>query len=60
MQWILDRLKEPSTWAGLATAITATGLAWSGELVMGVGSVVIALVGLYEIVRKEKDAKDEG
>lgn len=60
MQWILDRLKEKSTWAGLATAIAASGLAWSGELVMGVGTLVIAGISLYEIVRKEKDSRDEG
>ena len=28
MNWIIDRAKEPSTWAGLAVGCIITGIGW--------------------------------
>lgn len=54
MKTLLDRLKEPSTWAGLATVIALTGLVVSPEQWQAISSAVIAVIAAYEILRPEK------
>lgn len=54
MEWILERLKEPSTWKGLAGLLGAIGVAISPELIGQIGAAVIAIIGAIEVVRKEK------
>lgn len=53
MDWIKRRLVEPSTWKGLGWVLVAAGLIPAGavEAVVAVG---VGVVGLVEIVRKEK------
>jgi len=49
MQWILDRLKEPSTWAGVAAACATIGHAIPGvpgQVVTWVGSSLAALLAI--------------
>jgi len=62
MTWILERLKEKSTWAGIATIAASAGLSSvSPELFTGIGAIVISVIGLYEIIRKERaDKKANG
>ena len=50
MEWIVDRLKERSTWLGLISLVTAVGLSLNPNQVeaviaagMAVGGVVAAL-----------------
>lgn len=52
--WILDRLKEPSTWAGLSALALAIGLneaEWSA-----IGSAGAAIAGAVAVVLKERAA----
>lgn len=51
--WIVDRLREPSTWRGVSGLVVALGLASAGEVdaVIAVGA---ALASLVEIVRRER------
>jgi len=57
MQWFLDRLKEPSTWAGIAAASVSLG-----QLVPGVAGQVLqwgggSLGSLLAIVIPEASRK---
>lgn len=51
MDYIISRLKEPSTWAGLAVIFTAAGITVDAEELAVVGSGVSALLA---IVMREK------
>lgn len=53
-QWFIDRLKEPSTWRGLSILLAATGVGVAPQLVVEIGTGVMALIGIIETVRKEK------
>jgi len=50
----LGKLKEKSTWAGLAALAAAAGWKLDPEQWSAVAAVVISAVGLYEVFRKEK------
>lgn len=52
MNKIFDRLKEPSTYAGLAGLAAAAGL--SSELYQAVSAALVAVFGLIAMVLKEK------
>lgn len=54
MNAILSRLKEKSTYAGLAALLGAFGLAVDPELYGHASTLLISIVGLYEILRREK------
>jgi len=49
----LSRLKEKSTWAGILSLAALVGLKVSPELLTGISTAVIGLIGLYEVIRKE-------
>jgi len=51
---ILNRMKEKSTWAGIATISALVGLKLDPEQFTAIGAAVIGLIGLYEVFRKEK------
>lgn len=54
VELIIARLKEKSTWAGLATIVAVTGLKLDPEQLGAISAAVIGLIGLYEVFRKEK------
>ncbi len=54
MQWILDRLKEPSTYAGFATLAAAVGI--SAPLYAAVSAAVMGIAGLIAVILAEKAA----
>jgi hypothetical protein len=54
MTTLLSKLKEKSTWAGVATLIALTGWQVNPETFSAVSAVLIALIGLWEVLRKEK------
>jgi hypothetical protein len=54
MKTILDRLKEPSTYRGLAVIAGAAGIVLSPGLVVAIGAAVAAVLGLIEVIRSEK------
>lgn len=51
---ILGKLKEKSTWAGLATLTALVGLKLDPEQFTAISTAVIGLIGAYEVFRKEK------
>ena len=53
LKWIAARLKEPTTYQGLATIFTAAGIFLSPELWIGIGTAGAAIVGLIQVIKKE-------
>lgn len=51
---ILARLKERSTWAGLATLTAAVGWKLDPEQWSAIAAAAIAAISLYEVFRREK------
>jgi hypothetical protein len=51
---IIARLKEKSTWAGLATVAALVGLKVDPSQLGAISTAVIGVIGLYEVFRKEK------
>jgi hypothetical protein len=54
LQTALGKLKEKSTWAGIAALTAAAGWKLDPEQWSAIAATVIAAVGLYEVFRKEK------
>jgi hypothetical protein len=54
MNKFLSHLKQPSTWAGIASLVALTGWQVSPDQFSAISAVVIALVGAYEVFRDEK------
>ena len=59
MSWILDRLKEPTTWRGLVWVATACGVTLNPEIWQQITAVGMALAGLLGVLTKEKPANDK-
>ena len=53
MKYLFDRLREPSTWRGLAVLTGAFGMQMSPDLTPAIGTAVAGVVGLIEVIRKE-------
>lgn len=56
MTYLLERLKEPSTWRGLFAVLTAVGLKLHPEMQEAILTTGLALIGLINVLRKESDA----
>lgn len=54
LSWLLDRLKETSTWYGIIAILTSAGVNLDPELQTQVISSGAALAGLVAFVTKEK------
>jgi hypothetical protein len=54
MNYILERLKEPSTWRGLLALATALGVKLHPEMQEAILSTGLALIGLINMVRVER------
>lgn len=52
--YLLERLKEPSTWRGLTALLTAVGVALSPEQVNAIVSAGLALMGVLGVFTKDK------
>ncbi len=53
LKWIGARLKEPSSYQGIATIFTAAGIFLSPELWLGIGTAGAAIIGLIQLIKKE-------
>jgi hypothetical protein len=53
LTYLLNKLKEKSTWAGLATLTALMGLKLEPEQFGAISAAAIALIGVYEVFRKE-------
>jgi hypothetical protein len=54
VQTALGKLKEKSTWAGLAALTAAAGWKLDPDQWSAIAATVIAVVGLYEVFRRER------
>ena len=57
MKYILDRLKEPSSWRGLVMIATAFGVSVNPELIDSIIAVGTGLAGVIGFVFKDKVAE---
>ena len=53
MQYLIDRLSEPSTWRGLIALVTALGVQLSPDFQAAIISAGLACIGLVNVVIKE-------
>lgn len=56
MQYIVNRLKEPSTYAGLAAVLAALGLHVDPGILQAAVAVATGLAGLASVLLAEKQA----
>lgn len=56
MQYIVNRLKEPSTYAGLAAVLAAFGLNVDPGIMQAAIAVATGLAGLASVLIAEKQA----
>jgi hypothetical protein len=54
MSYILDRLKEASTWRGIIALVTALGVALSPEQVEAIVAGGLALIGILGAFTSDK------
>ena len=54
LSWLAKRLVEPSTWKGLTVLVGILGWNLNPELLTQIGVVVASVIGLIEVIRKEK------
>ena len=52
--WLLDRLKEPTTYLGLTAMLSAAGYALDPELVQQISAAGVGVSGLILFVLREK------
>ena len=57
MKYILDRLKEPSSWRGLVMIATAFGVSVNPELLTAIITAGTGLAGVIGFVFKDKVAE---
>ena len=57
MKYILDRLKEPSSWRGLVMIATAFGVSVNPELIEAIIAAGTGLAGVIGFVFKDKAAE---
>lgn len=57
LQWIKDRLREASTYQGATGLAGAIGYTLNPEMIELIGSVVIGIISLIQMVKTEKIAE---
>jgi len=57
MDFLIARLKEPSTWRGIVAICAILGVNVSPEMQQGIISLAVALLGVIEIFRAEKKVR---
>lgn len=57
MKYILDRLKEPSSWRGLVMISSAFGITFNPELLPSIIAVGTGLAGVIGFAFKDKVAE---
>ena len=53
LSWLLDRLKEPSTWYGVIAMLTSAGVNFDPDLTNQIISAGVGLAGIVAFVTKE-------
>lgn len=52
MNYVIERLKEPSTWRGIALVLSAFGVHVAPELLPTIGTAFAAGLGAIEMIRR--------
>jgi hypothetical protein len=52
-EWLLERLKEPSTYKGISLFFASVGITVAPELINTILAALGILIGAIEMVRKE-------
>ena len=52
--WLLDRLKEPTTYLGITAMLSAAGVVLDPELIKQISAAGVGVSGLILFVLKEK------
>lgn len=55
LEWLIARLKEPTTYLGITTIITAAGVTLAPELKEAIVTAGVAVGGMIAILLKEKE-----
>lgn len=55
MDYILERLKEASTWRGIMAFLTGIGLAISPEMQAEIITIGLSAIGILGMATKEKE-----
>lgn len=55
-EYVIARLREPSTWVGLGSLLTGLGVAIAPEYWEAITSVGLSVGGLIAVIVKEKSA----
>ncbi len=56
MEWVANRLREPTTWAGLVTLLSMSGhVTMSDALIQAITTAGVALGGLASVVLMERE-----
>lgn len=58
MNWILNRLAEPSTWRGLTLLLTAVGISLDPEQVAAITAAGLGIVGVINVFKKDAKSSD--
>lgn len=53
LKYILDRAREPSSYAGIATMLTSAGIGYSADAFNAVVAVAVAVAGLLAVLLPE-------
>ena len=54
LSWILERLKEPTTYLGITAILSSAGIALDPELAQSIQSTGLGVAGIILFVLKEK------
>lgn len=58
LTYILARLREPTTWAGITGLVSAVGISISPDLAKEIGVAGTAVVGVILTILKDTGAKE--
>lgn len=59
MNWLLNRLREPSTWRGLVWLLTALGVSLSPDAWAHITTIGMAAAGLIGVITREEPTQVE-
>ncbi len=56
LRFILDRAKEPSTYAGVASLLAAAGIHYTTDIFNAAVALAVAVAGLIAVLLPEKNS----
>jgi hypothetical protein len=57
LDFLLEKLSEPSTWRGIISLLTASGITLAPDYQNAIIALGMASIGLINVIRKEKSGK---